>query len=227
MLGDIYRAQGRIEKAVSSYSYALQFNPDDRVTEKKLTDLIGKNVYGKKRVSGADVAARIQKTAAYVVGFVITLWLMVLLHSHPGRQILLLRLIDSRSLWSWNLIGYIAAASAVVGVILSANGILDHPDDELVFESGSGIGFIPTGFLAAHRVRHILRGGGCILSDDGLGSDESFPVGSYSVCWGGCRGACVPGVWPEARVQVLLFGGISRLLAMLIGMVHRNDVSAG
>ena len=131
MLGDIYRAQGRIDKAVSSYGYALQFNPDDRETEKKLTDLVGKSVYGNRVRGPACSGPAFGWWQATCSAGALALLLILLLGAHPGKPIPWLQQIDTRSLWSWNLTALIAAASATVGIVLSANGILDHPDDEL------------------------------------------------------------------------------------------------
>ncbi len=99
IMGDIHRAQGRIDKAVASYGYALQFNPSDRETEKKLMDLIGKSVYT-NRVAGPYVSRRARIAAGSAFGWVIALGLILLLNRYPGTPIPWWQQIETRSLWS-------------------------------------------------------------------------------------------------------------------------------
>ena len=64
ILGDIYRAQGKVNAATRAYSYALQYNPADRDTEKKLMDLVGKQTA--RRQPRREVSAPIPKGASAV-----------------------------------------------------------------------------------------------------------------------------------------------------------------
>jgi hypothetical protein len=50
--------------------------------------------------------------------------------------------------WSWNLVGIMLGDGVLVGFLLGVNGLVDHPDDHLVFERpGPGWSVIPTGLV--------------------------------------------------------------------------------
>ncbi|MGB9619450.1 MAG: hypothetical protein ACPL7K_03445, partial [Armatimonadota bacterium] len=79
----------------------------------------------------------------------IATFLLLLIWVNPGEPIPWLRYyIPQIEHWSWNLVGLLAVASAVVGMMLSVNGLVSHPDEELIFEGqGSNWAVVPTGII--------------------------------------------------------------------------------
>ncbi|MCE5314577.1 MAG: DnaJ domain-containing protein [Armatimonadota bacterium] len=219
ILGDIYRAQGRGNNAVRSYSYALQYNPSDHDTEKKLMDLVGKQA-AHASASAHKPVSNTRLAALTMLWWAVAFFLIIMIHVWPGEPIPQLRLLEPYvNLFSWNLIAFMASASVVIGILISINGLVSHPDEELVFDVGSG-GWIvvPTGLL-------LLVGSGFFF----LGAAVLYLVMSL-VQWSVSRSvlitfACVIGVvtlssltyQPDAMKQVLLFGGNVSFLSMLIG----------
>lgn len=219
ILGDIYRAQGRTNAAIRSYSYAMQYNPVDHDAEKKLMDLMGKQISNADTRHGT-VGNPARAAAVNMVWWAVAFCLIMLIGVFPGKQISWLGYyIPYVSLWSWNLIGLMAASSVVVGLLLSLNGMVNHPDEELVFDAGgSSWVLVPAGLI-------LLIGSGFFF----LGASVLYLLISL-IQWSVSRSvltvfACVLGVvflscltyLPEARVQVLLFGGNVSFLSMLIG----------
>lgn len=218
VLGDIYRAQGRTANAMRSYSYALQYNPSDHDTEKKLMDLVGKQVSHSSRTH--TPAAQSRLAALTMIWWGIAVFLIVAIHISPGEPITWLReYVPYIGLWSLNLVVLMAASSMVIGILISINGLVRNPDEELVFDaSGGNWAVIPTGLI-------LLLGSGFFF----LGAAVFYIVASL-VQWSISKSvlitfACVVGVVvlssltyrPDAMKQVLLFGGNVSFFSMLIG----------
>lgn len=221
ILGDIYTAQRKTDAAIKYYSYAIQFGTSDRDTEAKLNKLIDKTVGSPSARASYDIPmGNANSMTVNVVWWGIAFLLILLIWVNPGEPIeWLKRYIPYVSHWSWNLVGLMAAASAVVGMMLSMNGILNHPDEELVFESGgSNWSVIPVGFL-------LLVGSGFLfLAAAGLYLVLGFIQNSISKSILTVFGAVVCVVLlssilyvPAARTEVLLFGGNVSFLSMLAG----------
>ena len=218
MLGDAYRAVGKRNLAVKYYTYALQYNPDDRESNKKLMDLLGKQA-----AAQAGANAGVKPTTGLLVAnialFSVAAFLLFLITISKGKPIGWLRMyFPPADLWSTNLALLIASASVVVGFCLAINKLVANPDEELVFEGGASWAVVPTGLL-------LLLGSGLFF----LGSAAFYMIvglaqGSLS------RSvmtvfACVTAVVliaalmynDEAVKQVLLFGGNVSFIPMLIG----------
>ncbi|MCE5322883.1 DnaJ domain-containing protein [bacterium] len=218
VMGDIYKAQGRLANAIRSYSYAIQYNPSDKVAEKKLMDMVGKQVSHSSSPGHAPSQTRL--AALNMIWWAIAVFLIVAIHISPGEPIPWLReYIPYIRLWSWNLVVLMAASSLVIGILISINGLVRNPDEELVFDaSGGNWAVIPTGLI-------LLLGSGFFF----LGAAVFYIVASL-VQWSISRSvlitfACVIGVVvlssltyrPDAARQVLLFGGNVSFFSMLIG----------
>lgn len=219
ILGDVYRAQGKIGSAIKAYSYAVQYNPSDRDSEKKLTSLIGQGM-ASQRAEASSVSGMAWFAVLNAVGWGVAFLLLMLINVYPGEPIRWLKLyVPYVSGWSWNLVLLMAAASATAGALLSLNGLLDHPDEELVFESsGSSWAVVPAGLI-------LLIGSGFFF----VGAAVFYTVvaliqGSLS------RSiltvfACVIAIVllatlmynPQVRMQVVMFGGNVAFLACLVG----------
>ena len=218
MLGDIYRAQGKREQAIKYYNLAIQFNPADRESEKKLVSLIDKHVVSQTRVHVETSAqVRVNVNAFWCT---VAVLLLMLIHVYPGEPIPWLNTyIPKVSLWSWNLVMLMAAASAVGAALLSINGFLRHPDDELVFESsGSGWIMVPVGLILLIGSGFFFIGAAIFYivfaALQGSLSKSVLSVFGLVVAVVLCAAAAYV---PEARFQVLLFGGNVAFLSSLFG----------
>lgn len=220
ILGDIYRAQSKPNSAIRYYSYALQYDPSDRETEKKLTKLIGKKVAPQPvRVEPVRAGPTTAMTIN-VIWWGIAFFLLMLIGVRPGEPIPGLGYYAPWvSRWSWNLVGLMAGSSAIVGMLLSVNRLLGHPDDELVLEStGSNWAVIPTGIILLIGSGFFFPGAAVFYIVAG------FAQGSLSrsvlVAFAGVAGVVVLSALmydPAARFQVLKFGGNVSFLSMLLG----------
>lgn len=219
ILGDIYRAQGKTNTAVRYYSYALQYNPADRESEKKLMNLVGRKI-GLDRRPAANTARPASSMTLNMVWWGIAFFLIMLIGVHPGEPIPRLGYyIPQVSKWSSNLVGLIAGASAIVGMLLSINGLVSHPDEELVFDSsGSNWAVIPTGFLLLVGSGFFFPGAAAFYIAAGLVQNSLSK--SVLTCFVGVVGVVLLSALvyqPDARYQVIMFGGNVSFLSMLIG----------
>lgn len=218
MLGDIYRAQGKTGAAIKHYTFAIQYNPADAESEKKLLRLIGKQADSQRSYHSAANPLRLRAISA--IWWSIVFLLLLLIKVYPGSPIPWLKFyIPQISMWSWNLVGFIAAASAVAGAILSLNGLLRNPDDELVFDNtGGSWAIVPVGLILL------------------IGSGFFFPgAAGFYLIFGTLQGnisrsvltvfGLVIGVVffatlmyePKASMQVLTFGGNVAFISCLLG----------
>ena len=118
MLGDIFRAQGKANSAIKYYSYAVQYNPQDRDTERKLDKLISKRV-APPRARGPVRAAHAASMTINLVWWGIAAFLILHIWVNPGTPIPWLKYyIPQIQHWSWNLVALMASASAVIGMLL-------------------------------------------------------------------------------------------------------------
>jgi hypothetical protein len=220
MLGDICRAQGKANSAIKYYSYAVQYNPADRDTERKLNKLMGKHTERPARASARVGPAQATMMTINLIWWGIATFLILLIWVNPGTPIPWLKYyIPQVQHWSWNLVALVAAASAVIGMLLSINGLVSHPDEELVFESqGSGWAVVPTGII-------LLIGSGFFFwAAAGFylvaGLLQSSLSRSVLIVFGAVTAVVLLAsvlYAPAARREVMLFGGNVSFLAMLFG----------
>jgi curved DNA-binding protein CbpA len=210
MLGDIYRAQGKTGAAIKYYNYAIQYDPKDSDSQKKLLNLIGKQVKAQRAHNTVRDPGKLRVVDA--IWWSIVFLLIMLIRVYPGTPIPWLKTyIPQVSMWSWNLVGFIAGAAALAGALLSLNGLLMHPDNELVFDSGGTWVVVPLGFIffpgaaGFYILLGVLQGSlsRSVLTVFGL------VVGIVLFASLMCE--------PQARMQVLLFGGNVAFLSSLLG----------
>jgi curved DNA-binding protein CbpA len=218
IMGDAYRAQGKTGNAVRSYSYALQYNPKDRESEKKLMNLITGHVKTTSRTASRQFPQTRLATLT-MMWWAVAVFLIIMIGVWPGQPIPWLKEnVPQVGLWSWNFVIFVAAGSIVIGILISINGLVRHPDQELVFDTSSGWLAIPTGLF-------LLLGSGFFF----LGAAVFYLVASL-IQWNISKSVlitfvCVLGVVllssltyrEDAMKQVLLFGGNISFLSMLIG----------
>lgn len=218
ILGDIYRAQGKTAAAIKHYSYAMQFNPSDRETEKKLTSMMGSEL--KSAVRSRTRQYNPAKTAiANMIGWGIVFFIIMMAGVMPGKPVPeFAKYVPPISLWSWNLVIVISAASVVIGILLSLNKMVLHPDDELILDSGGNWAVIPTGLmLMIGSGLFFLAAAGFYMVIGLMQNSISRSVMTVFVFVAVVVGLASLTYIPAARSQVLLFGGNISFLSMLFG----------
>jgi len=135
VLGDIYRIQGQTDKAIVEYGYAIQLNPNDRESQRKLERLVRNEAADMRREAKIPLTpvASAELLVGNMIGWSIVFFLILLINIFPGVPIAGLgEYLPALSKWSGNLVFFLAADGALVGLLLSLNGMLGHPDDELM-----------------------------------------------------------------------------------------------
>lgn len=219
ILGDIYRVQGKVNIAIKHYTYAIQFDPMDQDSQKKLLNLMDKQVSSSQRAY-VSAAPRSSTKTINAIWWSIAFLLVMMIKIYPGTPIPWLKsYIPSVSMWSWNLIGLIAGASAIACTLLSVNGQLRHPDDELLLDnSGSSWSIIPIGLI-------LLIGSGFFFLGVSVlyiifGALQGSLSRSVLIVFGVVAAVvlCAGFLYePVARMQVLMFGGNIAFLSGLFG----------
>lgn len=223
ILGDVFRAQRKYNAAIRAYSNALQCNPNDGETEKKLSDVVRRQlaVEKKKKPKTVEQVERIRlkkpsaRAAFSVIWWAVAFFLIMMIGAYPGRPITWLRTyIPQISGWSWNLVIFMSAASVVVGILLAVNGYVNHPDDELVFESG----VIPTGVILLIGSGFFFLAAAAVYTIIGLIQGTlSKSVMTVFACVMAVVILAAMNYDPAVRRQVLLFGGNVTFLSCLLG----------
>lgn len=218
ILGDIYRAQGKVNGAIKHYTFAVQFDPSDRDSQNKLIKLMDKQVGEQRSYSFEQTRSKL--------GFINATWwsivflLIMLIKVYPGVPIPWLRIyIPVIAGWSWNLIALMAGASAIACALLSLNGLLRHPDDELLLDnSGSSWSIVPVGPIL------LIGSGFFFIGVAGLymvlGALQGSLSRSVLIVFGVVAGVVLFAALlyePTARRQVLVYGGNVAFLSGLFG----------
>ncbi|MFQ3548273.1 MAG: DnaJ domain-containing protein [Armatimonadota bacterium] len=145
ILGDIYRVQNKEDQAIHNYSYALQLNPNDTDSERKLNKLVGRS----SRVSSVSANSVKMDSRVLLMNLVwatIAIFLLFLINLSKGNAIG--GTIPFLSNFSPNLIAFISGAGLVTGLLLAINNVFDNARDEIVFDSsGTRWQPIPSGIL--------------------------------------------------------------------------------
>lgn len=150
ILGDIYRAQKHYDSAINEYNYAVQLQPGDLDSQKKLEKLIERSVPVNFSWDMPDGKPSATVIALNAIGWSIAVLALVLINIYPGEPIgflhaYRLKWIDT---WSWNLVGIMLGEGVFVGFLLGINGMVNHPDDELIFEGADRAwAIVPTGLI--------------------------------------------------------------------------------
>jgi len=150
ILGDIYRVQKRYDLAINEYNYAVQLQPGDMDSQKKLEKLLDHMSPVKSTWDEPDSKLTAQAIALNTIGWSIAVFLLFMINIYPGQPIIQLEFyrLTWIKAWSWNLVGIMFVEGLLVGFLLGINGLVEHPDDELIFEgTGKTWAIIPTGIL--------------------------------------------------------------------------------
>jgi len=230
ILGDIYRARKMHNHAINEYNYAVQFNPADVESQKKLTKLLSKT--SPVRFSWEEPDGSLTKEAIImnIVGWSIAVFILFLVNIYPGKPIPWLSqyYLSAISTWSWNLVGIVFGDGVLVGLLLSINKLLEHPDDELVFERGKGGWIIvPTGLiLTIFGPIFFLGAAALYLAFGFIQSSLSSSVLRVFLATGVIVLMSAL-MYPLGKLSVLLFGGnvafCGIVLGWYLGVMLRSD----
>lgn len=220
ILGDIYRARKLYDHAVNEYNYAVQFDPSDKQSEAKLERLIDRSAPITFSWESPDGRLSNEAIVFNIIGWGIAVFALFLVNIYPGEPIPWLRIFHLPIItsWSWNLIGIMFGDGVLVGFLLAVNGILDHPDDELIFESGGrGWGIIPTGFLLLLFAPIFFLGAAAFYLLLGFLQDTISK--SVVVAFAAVAGVVLLAamMYPFDRMSVVLFGGNVVFVGLLAG----------
>ena len=229
ILGDIYRARKLYDYAINEYNYAVQSDPSDRESEAKLEKLLGRSRPLTFSWETPDGRLSNQAIILNIIGWGMAFFLLFLIYIYPGEPILMLSMwISVISQWSWNLVGLMFADGALAAFLLGINGFINHPDEELIFESGGHrMGIIPTGilllvfppvfFIGAALLYMVLA----FIQDNISKSVVKVFIATAAIVLMSAL------MYPQDRMSVILFGGnvvfVGALVGWYIGATLRLD----
>lgn len=155
ILGDIYRIKGQTDRAILEYTLARQHHPSNAEVISKLNNLLNRprphrHRKAKRRFRDPEGRAAARLAAASFVGWGGVFFLILILAAFPGEPAAFFRIyLPFLTDWSWNLFLAILVDSVLIGLLMSITGMIDHPDDELIFggEEGIAMGGFPTGLF--------------------------------------------------------------------------------
>ncbi len=150
ILGDIHRAHRKYQHAINEYTLAVQFDPADAASREKMEKLIERINPVRFSFESSDGKVPPLVVALHLMGWAMVVFMLFLVYIYPGKPVTLFRQMNAPfvSSWSWNLIMLLLGDGALAGFLLGSSGIVNHPDEELIFESGAhSRTFLPTGLL--------------------------------------------------------------------------------
>lgn len=219
IMGDACKAQGKRGDAIKYYTLAVQFDGRDEESHRKLMTLLSKQFSKPQVQPAADKQIHARLIPVNIVLFALAGFMLYLIKLNPGQHIYWLEAFPQADQWSYNLAGFIAAASIIVGFTLSINGILAHPDEELIFEGGDNWIVVPSGLILLLGSGLFFLGAAAIYFVAGL-AQGSLSRSVMTVF------ACVMAIillaglmYTESYAikQVLLLGGNVSFIPMLAG----------
>ncbi len=138
ILGDIYNARGKRDKALMYYSYAAQFDPRDVETQAKLERLLSTGLH--RGVGAAHgrmhppLSALWTNLAGWIVFFMMLLYWMPDITPSPSYSSFI-KLPELMHGWNWRITSALIFQGALLGGLLRSGGFLGHHGDELLFQS--------------------------------------------------------------------------------------------
>lgn len=220
LLGDIYRSLRKYERAIQEYNYAVQYDPTDHKSQKKLERLIRRSQPLKcsweSHAGGSVGTASYLYIGSWIAAIILPL-LVLLFPGKPASWISYYRLYLIKE-WSNNLIFVLLADGLLVGFLLAVNGLIDHPDDEILLDSGgSKTTFLPMGLLVAFFSPIFFIGTAVLYLFLSFIQNTISP--SIIKVFAGVLGIVLITalMYPLDRQSVLVFGGNVAFVGLLIG----------
>ncbi|NUL81727.1 MAG: DnaJ domain-containing protein [Armatimonadetes bacterium] len=203
IVGDVYRIQGKSELALSSYTIALQLDPNNDSLQKKFTRLA--KTRAAEPATPIAPAADGVKMAAQIIGFSGCLFTVFMALLAPGQAI------GSAGIgaWSSNLLLYMAICGLLLGVLMSASGWVQAVQDALPIK-GPGLILALIALLcfplsaAIYALISTIHGGGSPSLNKAYGAAGLFAI-LFAVAYFQAFGA------------TLLFGGNVVFAGLLTG----------
>jgi tetratricopeptide (TPR) repeat protein len=230
ILGDIYKTRRLYEHSINEYNYALQFNPTDKETLKKMERLLDRARPLTFSWESPEGKLSVQAILFNIIGFGAAIFLVFLVYIYPGEPISWFTRYNVPLVqnWSWNLIGIMLADGAVAGFMLGINGFIAHPDDELIFETGGrGLAIVPTGFLLLLFSPFFFLGAAVLYLVLAFIQDtiSKSLLKVFGVVMGIVLLSAV--LYPKDTMSVFLLGGnvvfVGALFGWYIGAILRSD----
>jgi curved DNA-binding protein CbpA len=220
ILGDIHRAKHQHEMAINEYTYAIQFNPSDKDSAKKLNQLLEQSSPVNFSWEAPDGRMSNVAIALNTIGWSMAIFILFLINIYPGKPISWLgyyhlSIIKS---WSWNLIGLMFGDGILVGFLMGINRLIEHPDDELIFDMGGrGWSIIPTGLILLLFGPVFFVGSASFYIVFGLIQDAISKSIVFIILTTVIIAALSALLFPIDKISVLLFGGNVAFVGALIG----------
>lgn len=143
LLGDIFRAQGRLKEAIEMYSYAVQFDPYKPLYAEKLDRLLK----GERKVVVEREEVKKRKVFSpylFALGLLSLIPIVWWIRNNPGSAIEHFPF----SNFSLNLIIALSLAGLALGFFSACSRFLRPHDEELIFAlSWIGKGYMPLGLI--------------------------------------------------------------------------------
>ncbi|MCC6445683.1 MAG: DnaJ domain-containing protein [Armatimonadetes bacterium] len=149
VMGDIHRALGQIDQAVSDYTYAVQLDPHNLDYQRKLDRLAQKNRYRASNSTSSErnLTGEREPGLGLVINSVgwAVVFALVLLTARPSQNAPTFSFGPAHG-WTYQFLGMAIAASLIAGFLLASGRFVRPLDDVLVFSSGgSGAMAVPAG----------------------------------------------------------------------------------
>lgn len=140
ILGDICRIHGRTDEAISEYGEAIQLDPNDRYSRQKIEQLVRREFVTARRVEAPTSRAKAAELlVGNMIGGAVAASILLMIGLFPGTPIRGLgTYLPALAEWSANLLFFLGADGFIVGLLLSLNGMVGHPGDELMAQPVSG-----------------------------------------------------------------------------------------
>ncbi len=218
ILGDIFRAQGKVDQAISEYTYALQCDPADLETERKLARLLSDQI-----APGAARPERVSETMSRarwrLAGWSFAVLIILLIPAHPVVPAPWLEGTPFAGL-SANLIGLAVLASFIVGIMLAVDGLVAHPERELYTQTLRGQrdrNWLNTALLLMSPAGFVVCGAAYLIVGYLTNSLARSVTTTIAATLGVTAMAALLNGIPGAGVKMVLFGGNVCFWAILAG----------
>jgi tetratricopeptide (TPR) repeat protein len=230
ILGDIYRSRKLYNYAIKEYSYAVQFDPADRESQAKLESLLSRTAPITFSWETPEGRMTSQAIAANVLGWGLAFFLLFLIYIYPGKPITWFDMYNLPMVqkWSWNLVGIMFGDAILVGLLLSINGLVRHPDEVFLFESGTkSVGIIPAAFILLLFSPIFFFGAALfyIIITIAQGNTSASILKAMAAAFGIVLVSAL--MYPNDKMSVLVLGGnvvfVGEVLGWYIGSILRSE----